>query len=124
MASADEDENESVALAKKLRSQQPPFLWLLMIALLLSAGGCSKRKAAPLHLGLNMWAGSIPFYAAADRGLYGTVKVELTDLDTNDASHGAVRERRIDLAAMSLFDALQMLDDCADFRIIMVTGYS
>src|SRR4051812_37455499 len=106
------------------RPRRPPFLWVLLIALLLGAGGCSKRSAAPLHIGLTMWAGSIPFYAAAERGSYGAVKVELVASDSNAESHQAVSEGRIELAAMSLFEALELLDKGADFRIIMATSYS
>lgn len=95
-----------------------------MIALLLGAVGCSKRSAAPLHLGLNMWAGTIPFYAAAERGAYGAVKVELAASDSLADTYQAVNKGQLELLSMSLFDALELLDKCADFRIIMATSYS
>jgi NitT/TauT family transport system substrate-binding protein len=95
-----------------------------MIALLLGAMSCSKRSAAPLRLGLNMWAGSLPFYAAAERKAYGAVKVEFAASESNAETYQAVSQGRLELLSMSLFDALELLDKCADFRIIMATSYS
>jgi len=106
------------------RLRRRPFVWLLMLALLLGAGGCSKRSAEPLHLGLTMWAGTIPFYAAAERRFYDPVKVEFVPSESNADTCQAVSEGRLELAAMSLFEALELLDKGADFRIIMATSYS
>ena len=114
------------AAAREIERRAPRLLvlWPLIIALLLGALSCSKRSAAPLRLGLNMWAGSIPFYAAAERGAYGNVKVELQASESNLETYQAVRQGQLELLSMSLFDALELLDKGADFKIIMATSYS
>jgi NitT/TauT family transport system substrate-binding protein len=108
------------------RSQQLPFTLLFILALLFSTSSCSKPAPAPapLHLGLNLWAGYAPFYAAADRGLYSPSRVELATFSAFYDIHRALQQKHLDVAAAPLFDALQMIDNGMDLRIIMVADYS
>jgi NitT/TauT family transport system substrate-binding protein len=101
--------------------------WLALLFLatcILSACDLAKTPAAPLRLGLNIWPGYAPFYAAAKRQLYTPTSIEITTFSSLYDADRAFTEKRIDAVGTTLFDALRMADEGTPLKIVMFTDYS
>ena len=97
---------------------------LCLTAVILSACSLAKAPAASLRLGLNIWPGYAPFYAAAKRQLYAPTSVEITTFSSLYDTDRAFSQKRIDAVGTTLFDALRMADEGTPLKIVMFTDYS
>ena len=101
--------------------------WLTLMcltSLLLSACGLTRTPPQPLRLGLNIWPGIAPFYAAASRQLYGSTQVEVKTFSSLYDADRAFSQGNIDVLATTFFDALRLADEGVPIKIVMATDYS
>lgn len=101
-----------------------PLLLCLVACLLLGACDSMKSKPQPLRLGLSDWPGHAPFYGAGKLGLYGSAPVEIKGFSSNFDRNRAFSQRRLDVLATPLFDALRIADDGVPLKIILLFDYS
>src|SRR5262245_13087238 len=97
---------------------------LCLVSCFLSACSLAKTSSAPLRLGLNVWPGIAPFYAADKRQLFGSTSVEITTFSSLYDTDRAFSQKRIDAIGTTLFDALRMVDEGTPLTIVMFTDYS
>jgi NitT/TauT family transport system substrate-binding protein len=99
---------------------------LLVLLVLLLAGGCDalNSKPKPLRLGLSDWPGHAPFYGAAKLGHFGPAQVEIKGFSSNFDRNRAFAQGKLDVLATPLFDALRIADDGVPLKIILLFDYS
>lgn len=93
----------------------------LLLTLLLSA--CQSPEPQ-LRIGSNTWSGYEPLYLARDLGFYDDTQVNLVELSSaSDVMH-ALRSGTLEGAALTLDEALTLLDDKFDLRLILIMDFS
>lgn len=96
---------------------------LLACAVWLSAG-CGPRYEPPLMVGTNNWTGYEPLYLARDLGLHDGLPVRLVELSSTTQVMDALRVGRLDLAGLTLDEALTMAQEGVPIRIIWAMDIS
>lgn len=99
-----------------------PLAGLLSVLLALTA--CSGGPSAPLRVGLNPWFGFAPFHLAAERGLYGRSGPRLVDYESSTQTMRAFQNRNIEVAGLTLDEALMLADESGAVRVVMALDYS
>jgi NitT/TauT family transport system substrate-binding protein len=99
-------------------------LLCLPVLLALVACGLTRQKPRPILLGLSDWPGHAPFYAAAKLGLYAPVQVEVKGFSSNFDRNRAFVQRRLDVLATPLFDALRIADEGVPLKVVLLFDYS
>lgn len=122
----------------KLNSAAPPLLWrpprlqtlnslLLMAWLMLCAAGAAADHRPPLRFGSNLWIGYEPFYLARQQGLYAAHEAHALRLiqlsSASDVLH-AFRSGRLEVAAITLDEALRLADEGTPFRTVLLIDIS
>ncbi len=122
----------------KLNSAAPPPLWrpprlqtlnslLLMAWLMLCAAGAAADHRPPLRFGSNLWIGYEPFYLARQQGLYAAHEAHALRLiqlsSASDVLH-AFRSGRLEVAAITLDEALRLADEGTPFRTVLLIDIS
>lgn len=93
----------------------------LMLVLLLSA--CHSPEPQ-LRIGTNIWAGYEPLYLARNLGFYEDTRIKLVELSSaSDVIH-ALRSGTLEGAALTLDEALTLLDDGIELRLILIMDFS
>lgn len=91
--------------------------------LLVSLSACTPPEG-PLTVGTNVWPGYEPAYIASERKLYGTADVQLRQFRSATEVLRAFRNGQIDVAALTLDEALLLRQTGIDIRIVMVADIS
>lgn len=108
------------------RSNMLALMKLLFILLMLCVclAGCNLEPAKPLHLAANIWPGYEPLYLARSLGYFSDASVRLHEMSNSSDVIRAFRNGAIDVAALTLDEALLLLQDGIDVRIVMVVDIS
>jgi NitT/TauT family transport system substrate-binding protein len=115
-------------VATILRSLFPAFrltagFWLIMLCVF-SITGCTKEPQTPLHIATNVWPGYEPLYLARSLGYFNESTVRFHEMTTSADVLKAFRNHAIDVAALTLDEALLLIQDGIDARILLVTNIS
>lgn len=108
----------------------PPVRFLSRIALLLAlalAMGCNtsnEPSAKPLLVGTNVWPGYVPGYIARDKGLYGNDLIQLQQYGSATEVMEDFRNNKIQVAALTIDEALELSQNGIPIKIILVTNIS
>ncbi len=94
----------------------------LAAAMLLSA--CSPTPEPPLRIGTNVWPGNEPLYLARELGYYADSSVNLVELSSASEVIHALRSGRLEGATLTLDEALTLLDEDIELRVILVLDFS
>lgn len=94
---------------------------LLVVAV---ACGLTSPRPRPLLLGLSDWPGHAPFYAAAKLGHYAPAPVEIKGFSSNFDRNRAFVQKRLDVLATPLFDALRIADEGVPLKVVLLFDYS
>ncbi|RKZ97558.1 MAG: nitrate ABC transporter [Gammaproteobacteria bacterium] len=98
------------------------FLLTLLILSVLFA--CSAEQESPLRVGTNIWPGYEPFYLARELGYYEQQPVHLVELKSATEVIHAIRNNTIEAAALTIDEAMLLLELNIDVCIIAVTDIS
>lgn len=101
-------------------------LWaaaLLLPLTLLTLTGC-ERHVTPLRVATIQWIGYQPLHLAQTHGHFDPLPVRLADFLSNRDSLRAFRNRNVDVAALTLDEALLLRNEGHDVRVILVLDYS
>lgn len=90
----------------------------------LALSSCVPAPEPPLRVGSNQWLGYEPLYLARDLGFYDNQPVRLVDLTSATEVLRAFRQRQIDVAALTLDEALRLAEFDATLRVFLVTNIS
>lgn len=95
-------------------------LFLTLFCTLLIA--CSVQ--GPLYIGTNVWFGYEPFYLASELNFFTDKQVVLTEFTSNTEVMRAMQNAIIDIAALTLDEAISLYQYDESIRIIAVLDYS
>ena len=98
------------------------FIWFLLLSIALP--GCAKPPAEPLHVATNTWVGYEPLYLARSLQYLPESCAVLHEMPNSSAVIKAFRNNAIDVAALTLDEALLLLQDGIDARILLVMDIS
>lgn len=90
----------------------------------LSLGACSEQSAEPMRVGTNVWPGYEPAYLARDLGFYSPQQVRLSQFQSATETIRAFRNHAIDVVALTLDEALLLIQDALDVKIFLVADIS
>lgn len=97
------------------------FMILIVITTLFA---CTEEQKSPLQVGTNVWPGYEPFYLARELGFYKQKFIHLVELKSaTDVIH-AIRNNTIGAAALTMDEALLLLESNIDICIVAVLDFS
>lgn len=97
------------------------IIFLLLIVVLT---GCGDDQAPVLKLGTNIWPGYEPLYLARHRGDLSEKKIHLVEYSSASQVIQAFRNRLIDAAALTLDEALSLLETGEKITVVLVMDIS
>lgn len=104
------------------------FIALLVLLLLTISlfflNGCSPQQQSPLRVGTNTWPGYESLYIARELGLYKESSVHLIELPSASNVMHEFRNNNLEVAALTLDEALTLLVDDIDLQVILVMDFS
>lgn len=104
------------------------LLWALRVGLLLTGGlliaACEPASEPPLSVGSNVWAGYEALYLARELDFFPDNSVALKELSSNTETLRAFRQGQLDIAAVTLDEALRLSEQITDLQILLVTNIS
>lgn len=104
------------------------LLWALRIGLLLTGGllitACEPAGDPPLSVGSNVWAGYEALYLARELDFFPDNSVALKELSSSTETLRAFRQGQLDIAALTLDEALRLSEQITDLQILLVTNIS
>jgi len=78
----------------------------------------------PLRIGSNNWIGYQPLYLAQKLGHYEETQVKLIELTSSSEVIHALRNGNLEGAGLTLDEALTVIEDGADLKVILVLDFS
>lgn len=96
----------------------------IFAGLVLWIASCSESPPEPLRIVSSPWPGYEPLYLARDLGYFGNNRVNLFELPSADINMESFRNGSIDLATLTLDEAIELLRDGIKLRILLVMDFS
>ena len=90
----------------------------------LSLAGCLAREEPPLRVATNMWPGYESLYLARSLGYFGRAPIRLVELTSATEVARAMRNGTVEAAALTLDEALGLMQDGVDLKAILVMDVS
>jgi NitT/TauT family transport system substrate-binding protein len=106
------------------RGADRSLMRLLLVALLLSVGGCMRETEPPLRIGTNVWIGGEPLYLARDLGYWNRDTVQLVEYPSASEVFRAFRNQAIDGMIISLDELFVLAADGLQPKIVVVADVS
>lgn len=98
---------------------------LLSVSLILALlGGCGRPPEAPFQIAANVWPGYEPLFLARQLGELDTRAFRLVEMSSGSDSIRALRAGRVSAAAITLDEALTLLQDGVDLQVVLVMDVS
>lgn len=85
---------------------------------------CSEDNASPLRIGTNIWPGYEPLYLARHKNYLNDKKIQLVEFSSASQVIQAYRNELIDAAALTLDEAILLLQANEDFSVVLVMDIS
>lgn len=85
---------------------------------------CSMEPQKTLRLGTNIWAGYEPLYLARNKAYFSPKHIHLVEFSSSTQVIQAYRNKLIDAAALTLDEALLLLESSNDFSVVLVLDIS
>lgn len=99
-------------------------LILTVSFLLLLLSGCTQKQEHAVTIGTNTWPGYEPLYLAEEKGFLPEGRFELKRLASASEVLQQFRNEKIDMAALTLDEALLLKDQNFDIKVILVMDIS
>ncbi|BAY84012.1 ABC-type nitrate/sulfonate/bicarbonate transporter protein [Calothrix parasitica NIES-267] len=97
------------------------FLGTLLTSTLV---GCIKKPPDPLLVGYIVWPGYESLYLARDLGYYKDTPIRLVDYPSNSEVIRAFRNRNLQAAALTLYEALLVAETEPSVRVVLILDSS
>ena len=98
------------------------FIVLIMSALALN--GCTKQQKPLLRVASNVWPGYETLYLARSLGYYDDKEIRLVEMPSNSQVSQALRNGMIEAACLTLDEAISLMQDNVDLRVVLVMDVS
>lgn len=96
----------------------------LLVLLTLSVTTCTSNPTPPLHIATNTWPGYEPLYLAKNLGYLNDKSVKLYEMPNASDVIKAFRNKTVDVAALTFDEALLLIQDGIDARVLFVADIS
>ena len=96
----------------------------LLVSLCLLIAACSEPNIQTLRIGTNVWPGYEPLYLARDLGYFNEHEIRLIEYTSASQVIKAYRSGLLDAAAVTLDEAIRLLETGEDFRVILAMDIS
>lgn len=97
---------------------------LFFIPFFLIFTACTEVEQEQLTISSSPWPGYEPLYLARDRGFFDSNKVKLFELPSADITMESFRNHSTNLASLPLDATLELLDEGAKLRILLIMDIS
>lgn len=98
--------------------------FVLIFFVTVGIAACDEVDAPPLKVGTNVWPGYEPGYLARDLGYFSENEIKLRQFQSATESIRAFRNGVIDVAALTLDEALLLAQDGFDISVFLVADVS
>jgi NitT/TauT family transport system substrate-binding protein len=85
--------------------------------------GC-EQSSAPFRVGTNIWIGYEPLYVAEHKGYFQDSPIRLVTMHNATEIQQALRSGVLEVAALTLDEALNLLQEGVDIRVVLVMDSS
>lgn len=99
-------------------------IFVSVMLLLVSLGGCSEDMVNPLRVGTNPWPGYEPLFLAKTEGLYSTPDIQFIEYPSPSGSVRAMQNGSIEAAALTLDEVLKLLESKLPIKIVLIMDIS
>ena len=100
------------------------LLLLAFVASALAFNVCSKRQEPLLRVASGLWIGYEPLYLARSLGYYENKNIRLVEMPSASQASQALRNGMIEAACLTLDEALSLMQDGVDLRVVVVIDVS
>ncbi len=100
------------------------LLFLALVGSALAFNICSKRQEPLLRVASGLWIGYEPLYLARSLGYYENKNIRLVEMPSASQASQALRNGMIEAACLTLDEALSLLQDGVDLRVVLVIDVS
>ena len=100
---------------------------LCFIAFIVSTfalNGCTREQEPLLRVASNVWPGYETLYLARSLGYYDDKDIRLVEMPSNSQVSQALRNGMIEAACLTLDEALSLMQDGMDLRVVLVMDIS
>ena len=101
-----------------------PSIKLLIVIICLFMAACSEPRTQALRIGTNVWPGYEPLYLARELGYLNENTIHLVEYTSASQVLKSYRNGLLDAAALTLDEAIVLLEAGEDFRLILVMDIS
>lgn len=102
-----------------------PFRHLLICTLAcLALAGCDHAPPTPLRVAAHVWPGYESLYLARSLGLYDKAPIRLIETASATSTAEVLRNGLVEAAALTLDEALQLLQDGVEIKVVLVMDVS
>ena len=103
---------------------QRSCLLLSLLISLLMLPACMQQPEPPLRVGCNQWPGYQSLYLARDLGFFQKAPIKLVELTSSTETMRAFRQGQLDVAAVTIDEALRLAELENNLRIFLVMDIS
>ena len=100
------------------------FFKPLLVALCLLMAACSEPNIQTLRIGTNLWPGYEPLYLARELGYFNEHEIRLIEYTSASQVMKAYRNGLLDAAAVTLDEAITLLEAGEDFQVVLAMDVS
>ncbi len=97
---------------------------LMVVSLLIVAGGCSSEVVPPLRIGTSLWPGYEPLHLASEINAFDSSRIVLIDSTSPHGSIQGLRNGDLDAVALTLDEVLLLLDQGIELEVVLVCDFS
>ena len=95
-----------------------------MLLLIILAIGCERTQPSPLRVGSSVWPGYEPLFLARQLGQFDHSPIKLVEYQSASEVLEAFYEEQIEVAALTLDEAISLIENGIDLRIVLVMDFS
>ena len=118
------DRGSSVLRTGQLRAPRAAWLACVMALSVFLFSSCSTEGERPLRVGTNVWPGYETLYLARSLGEYRDTDIKLVELPNASEVIQALRNGTLEVAALTLDEALSVAQDGHDLRVVSIMDFS
>lgn len=122
------DEGATMTDPQKSKARMKGMVFCLLFLVFLGSAvvlkGCSNRQEPLLRVASNVWPGYETLYLARSLGYYDDKNIRLVEMPSNSQASQTLRNGMIEAACLTLDEALFLMQDGMDLRVVLVMDVS
>ena len=114
-------------VVKKKSRTTGTVVWLCFLAFVVTTftlNGCTQQQKPLLRVASNVWPGYETLYLARSLGYYDDKEIRLVEMPSTSQVSQALRNNMIEAACLTLDEAISLIQDGIDLRVVLVMDVS